>query len=122
MGTGTSDEVDTQEEEEDNEEIDDFEFQVRPNSSKHENEASTNMQSGYSDWFGALRNLYKTIDGMQRSSEIMTTTNLVDQSGKYGKTGSGNTPAEPEADYEKNSSQRGKTCISTSTKLPRTNR
>ena len=49
MGTGTGDEVDNQEEEEDNEEIDDFESQVSLNSSAHENEAFTIMETGYSD-------------------------------------------------------------------------
>ena len=41
-GTGTGDEVDTQEEEADNGEIEDFKSQVNLNSSTHQNEASTN--------------------------------------------------------------------------------
>ena len=49
MGTGAGDEVDTQEEEEDNEEIDDFDSQVSLSSSTHESEASTNMETGYSN-------------------------------------------------------------------------
>ena len=46
MGAVTGDEVDNQEEEEDNEEIDHFEFQVSLNSSTHENDASKNMETG----------------------------------------------------------------------------
>ena len=64
MGTGTSDEVDTQGEEEDNDKIDDFESQLSLNKSTHENEASTKMETGYSDRFGAVRTINKTIDGM----------------------------------------------------------
>ena len=118
MGTGTSDEVDTQEEEEDTQKIDDFESHVSLNSSTHESEASTNMETGYWDRFGAVRTINKTIDEMQRSREFMTMTNSEEQSGKDSKTGSGITAAEPEADYEGTSKQRG---ISTSTKLPGTN-
>ena len=82
MGTGTGDEVDTQEEEEDNEENDDFESQVSLNSSAHENEAFTNMETGYSDWLGAVRTIHKTIDVIQRSREFMIMTNYSVQSGK----------------------------------------
>ena len=91
MENGTVDEVNTQEVEEYNEEIDDFESHVGLNSMTHEHEASTNMETGNSDRFGAVRTINKTIDGMQRS------------------------------DFEETSRQRGKTRISTSTKLPGTN-
>ena len=80
------------------------------------------METGYSDRFATLRTTNKTIDGMQRSREFMTMTNSQEQSGKDRKTGSGNPTAEPEEDYEETSRQRGKTRISTSTKLPGTNR
>ena len=122
MGMGTGDEVDTQEEDEDNEENQDFESQVSLNSSTHENEASTNMETVYSDRFGAVTTINQTIDGMQRSREFMTMTNSDKQPGKDRRTASVNTPAEPEADYEETSRQRGKTRISTSTTLPGTNR
>ena len=49
MGTETGDEVDTQEEEEDNKEVADFESQVSLSSSTHKSEASTNMETGYSN-------------------------------------------------------------------------
>ena len=82
IGTGTGDDVDTQEEEEGNDEIEDFESQISLNSSTHENEASANMDTGYSDWFGAVRTISKTIDGMQRTMEFMTMTNSEERSGK----------------------------------------
>ena len=124
MGTGTGDEVDTQEEKEDKDEleVDDFEFQVSLNSSTHENEASTNIKTGYLDRLGAVRTISKTIDGMQRLRDFMTRTKSEEQSGKDRKTRSGTKPAEPEAEYEETSRHRGKTRISTSTKLPGTNR
>ena len=67
MGTGTGDEVDTQEEEEDNGENDNFESQVNLSSSTHEYKASTNMENGFSDRFGAVKTIDKTIDGIQHS-------------------------------------------------------
>ena len=49
LGSGAGDEVDTQEEKEDNGEIDKFESHVSLNSSTHENKASPNRETGYSD-------------------------------------------------------------------------
>ena len=49
-------------------------------------------------------------------------TNSEMQPGKYRSTGSGNPSTEPEADHEKTSRQRGKTRVSTRTKLPGFNR
>ena len=65
MGTGTGDEVDTQDEKEDKEVVDDFVSQVRLNSLTHENKASTNMETGHSDQFGMVRNINKVIDGLR---------------------------------------------------------
>ena len=45
--TGTGDEMDTREEDEDNEKIDDFEYQVILNCSTHENEESKILETGY---------------------------------------------------------------------------
>ena len=70
----------------------------------------------------AVRTMNKTFDGMQRSPQFITVTNTEEQSGNDRKTGSGITPEEPEAGYERTSRHRGKTRISTSTKLPGTNR
>ena len=52
MGTVTCDVVETQEEGKDNDEIDDFESQVK---STHENNDSTKMETGFSDRFGVVR-------------------------------------------------------------------
>ena len=52
----------------------------------------------------------------------MTVTNSEKQSGKVRKIGSGTTPAEPEADYEETSRQRGNSRISKITKKPGANR
>ena len=122
MGLGTGDKIDTQEGEEGNEKFDDFEPQVSPNSSTHENEASTNMETGYSYHFGVVRTINTSFDGIEQSREFMTKTILEVQPGKNRNTGSSITPAEPAADYEETSRQRGKTRVSTTIKLPETNR
>ena len=68
LGTGTGDEVDTQEEEEeDKEEIEDFESQGSLNSLNHGNEAYTNMENGHSEKFGSIRTIKKAIDGTKQS-------------------------------------------------------
>ena len=103
MGLGTDDKVDTQEEEEGNAKFDDFEPQLSLNSSTHENEASTNMETGYSYHFGVVRTINKRIDGIEQSREFMTMTNSEVQTGKNRNTGSSITPAEPAADYEETS-------------------
>ena len=122
LGTDTVDEVDTHEEEEDKNEIDDFKSQISLNRSTHENEASTNMKTSYSDRLGVVRTKNKTIDGIRQSRKFMTMTNSDVQPGKDRSTGSSNTPAEREANYEETSRHTGKTKVSTSTKLPGTSR
>ena len=52
----------------------------------------------------------------------VTMTNSERQPGKNRNTGPSNPPAEPEADYEETSRPKGKTRVSTSTKLPGTDR
>ena len=120
MGTCTGDEVETQEEEED--EQDDFGSQLSLNSSTHENGAPTNRETGSSDQFGVVRTINKTIDASQQSREFVTITNSEVQSGDSSNTGPSKPTMEPEADYEETSRQKGKTRVSTSTKLPGTNR
>ena len=122
MGTGTGDEVDTQEEEEDNREINDFESQLSLNSSTHESEASTNIETGYSDQFCTVRTINKTIDGLQQSREFMTMINSDLQLRTASVTVSVTTRVEREADHEATSRQRGTAGGSTSTKLPGTNK
>ena len=89
MGVATGDEVDTQEQEEEKMEIDDFKSQVSLNSSTHKNEASKNMENGYSDRFSAVRTINTTIDGKQQSREFMAMINLDVQSETTKVTGQG---------------------------------
>ena len=103
LGLGTGDKVDTQEEEEGNQKFDYFEPQVSLNSSTHENEASLNMETGYSYYFGVVRTINKSFDGIEQSGEFMTMTNLEVQPGKNRNTGSSIRPAESAADYEETS-------------------
>ena len=73
------------------------------------------MKRGYSDRFGTVRTINKTIDGIQQSRDFMTMTNSEVQFGTDRNTESAITPAEPEADYEETSRHRGKTRVMTST-------
>ena len=82
LGTGIGDEVETEEKEEDDDEQDDFESQIRLNSSNHENGASTNRETGPSDRLGMVRTINKTIDGSHHSKEFVTMTNSEVQPGK----------------------------------------
>ena len=118
----TGDEVDMQEEEEDSEETDYLESQLSPNSSTQEIEASTNMETGYLKRFGAVKNINKTIYGLQQSREFLTMANMEVQLGTDRNTGSGIQPAEPDVDYEETLRQSGKTRVSTISKLLGTNR
>ena len=119
---GTGDEAETQEEEEDDDEQDDFVSQPSLNSSTHKNGAPTNKETRSSDRFGVVRTINKTKDASQQSREFVTFTNSEVQPGDSRNTGLSNPTMEPEADYEKTTRQRGKTRVSTSTKLPGTNR
>ena len=92
------------------------------NSSTHENETSINMENGYSDPFGEVRTINKTFDGKRQSIEFMTMTFSDVRSGTTRIAGSGTTPVELEADSEDKPRQRGKTRVSTSTKLSGTKR
>ena len=73
------------------------------------------MKRGYSDRFGTVRTINKTIDGIQQSRDFMTMTNSEVQFGTDRNTESAITPAEPESDYEETSRHRGKTRVMTST-------
>ena len=122
MGTGTGDEAETQEEEEDDDEQDDFESQISHNSSTQENDAYTNRETGCTDRFVMVRTISKTTNGSNQSGDFVTMTNSEVKPGKNGNTRLCNPPADPEADYEETSRQRKKTRVSTSTKLPGTDR
>ena len=90
------------------------------NISTDENKESTNRENGYSDRFGAVRTINKTIDGIQYSREFMTMTKSDVQSGATWVTRSATTPVNPEVEYEGTSKHRIKTRVSNSTELPGT--
>ena len=81
-----------------------------------------NTENSFSDRFGAIRTINNTVDRKQRSRELMKTTGSDVRSEMTRITGSGTKPVEPEANYGEISRQRGKTRVSTSTKMPATNR
>ena len=122
MGTGTGDEAETQEEEENDDEQDDFGSQVSLNSSTQENDAYTDRETGTMDQFGVVRTISKTTNGSGQSGDFVNTTNSEVRTSKNRNTGLCDAPADPEVDHEKTSRQRIKTRVSTSTKLPGTNR
>ena len=74
------------------------------------------------DRFGVIRTISKTTNGSGQSGNFVTMTNSEMPTGKNRNTGLCNPPAEPEVDHEETSRQRIKTRVSTSTKLPGTDR
>ena len=96
MGTGTANEAETQEVEEDDDEQDDFGSQVSLNSSTHENDAYTDRKTGSMDRFGVVRTISKTTNGSSQSGDFVANRNI----------GLCNTPADPEMDHEETSRQR----------------
>ena len=122
MRTGTGDKVDIQEEDADDREIDDSDSQVSLSSLTHENETTVNMKNGYPDRFGAVRTITTPMHGLQPSREFMTIAHSDMQSGTTRVTRTGTTLGELEAEFEAPSRQRGTTRVSTSTKLPGTNK
>ena len=122
MGMDTGDKAETREEEEDDGEQDNFESQTSLNSSTQDNDAYTNRETGSMDQFGVLRTISKTTKGSKQSEAFVTMTNLEVQAGKNRNTGPCDPPADPEVDYEETSRQRSTTRVSTSIKLPGTDR
>ena len=121
MGGGAGNEGESQEEE-DEEEQGDFGSQVSLNSSTQENEAYVGRETGTMDKFGVVTTISKKANtpGQSRGFPIMT--NSESQTGESRKRGLGNALVNPEGDNEKTSRQRVKARISTSTKLPGTDR
>ena len=122
MGTGTGDEAETQEEEEDDDEQDDFGSLVSLNISTQENGAYTDRETGTMDPFGVVMTISKTTNGSGQSGDFVNMTNSEMRTGKNRNTRLCNAPTDPEVDNDKTSRQRIKTRVSTSTKLPVTNR
>ena len=122
MGTGTGDEAETQKEEDNDDGQDDFGSQVSLKSSTQENDAYTDRETGTMYQFGLIRTLSKTTNGSGQSGDFVNMNNSEMRTGKNINAGLCNAPADPEVDNEKTSRQRIKTRVSTSTKLPRTDR
>ena len=122
MGAGTRNEGKSQEEEDDEEEQVDFGSQVSLNSSTQENEAYVERETGTMDKFGVVRTISKEVNTPGQSRGFAIMTNSEPQTGESGNRGLGNALANPELDNEKTSRQRVKARISTSTKLPGTDR
>ena len=122
MGVGTGNEGESQEEEEDEEEQVDFGSQVSLNSSTQENEAYVERETGTMDKFGVVRTISKEVNTPGQSRGFAIMTNSEPRTGESRNKGLGNALADPEVDNEKTSRQRVKARISTSTKLPGTDR
>ena len=109
-------------EEEDEEEQGDFGSQVSLNSSTQENEAYVGRETGTMDKFGVVTTISKEANTPGQSRGFAIMTNSEPQTGESRNRGLGNALANPEVDNEKTSRQRVKARISTSTKLPGTDR
>ena len=122
MGTGTGDEAETQEKEEDDDGQDDFGSQVSLNSSTQENDAYTDKETGTMDQFGVVRTISRTTNGSGHSGDFVNMTNSEVRTEESRNTMLSNAQADPEVDNEMTSRQRIKARISTSTKLPEIDR
>ena len=122
MGVGTGNEGESQEEEENEEDQVDFGSQVSLNSSTRENEAYVERETGTMDNFGVVRTISKEVNTPGQSRGFAIMKNSEPRTGESRNKGLGNALADPEVDNEKTSRQRVKARISTSTKLPGTDR
>ena len=122
MGVGTGNEGESQDEEEDEGEQVDFGSQVSLNSSTQENEAYVERETGTMDKFGVVRTISKEVNTPGQSRGFAIMTNSEPQTGESRNRELGNALADPEVDNDKTSRQRVKARISTSTKLPGTDR
>ena len=125
MGVGTGNDGESQEEEEDDDEQVDFGSQIilnYLNSSTQENEPYVGKETGDKDKFGVVRTISKDANTPVQSRGFAIMTNSEPRTGENRNKGLGNALADPEVDNEKTSRQRAKARISTSTKLPGTDR
>ena len=122
MGAGTGKEGESQEEEEDDDEQVDSGSQISLNSLTQENEPYLGEETGNKDKFGVVRTISKEVNTPGQSRGFAIMTNLEQRIGENRKTGLGDALADPEVDSEKTSRQRIRARISTSTKLPGTDR
>ena len=122
MGVGTGNEGESQEEEEDDDEQVDFGSQVSLNSSTQENEPYVERETGNMGKISVVRTMSKDANTPGQSRGFAIMTNSEPRTGENRNKGLGNALADPEVDKEKTSRQRIKARISTSTKLPGTDR
>ena len=121
MGGGAGKEGESQKEEDEEDQVD-FGSQVSLNSSTQENEAYVERETGIMDKFGVVRTISKEVNTPGQSRGFAIMTNSEPQTEESRNRGLGNALADPEVDNEKTSRQRVKARMSTSTKLPGTNR
>ena len=75
MRTETDDEVSTQDEDDDYEEIEEFESQLSFSSSTHEDLKPVNIENGSSDQFGTVRTINTAANRIHHSDDFMTAVN-----------------------------------------------
>ena len=121
MGGGAGNDGESQEEE-DEEEQGDFGTQVSLNSSIQESEAHVGRETGTMDKFGVVTTISKEANTPGQSKDFAIRASSELQTGESRTRGLGNALADPEIDNGKTSRQRVKARISTSTKLPGTDR
>ena len=121
IGGGAGNEGESQEEE-DEEEQGDFGSQVSLNSLTQENEAYVGRETGTMGKFGVVTTISKEANTPGQTKDFLILTSSELQAGESRNRGLGNALADPEVDNEKTTRQRVKARISTSTKLPGTDR
>ena len=122
MGAGTGNEGKSQEEEEDDDEQVDSGSQISLNISTQENEPYLWGETGNKDKFGVVRTISKEVKTPGQSRGFAIMTNSEQRTGENRNTGLGDALVDPDLDSEKTSRQRIRARISTSTKLPGTDR
>ena len=122
MGGRAGNDGESQEDEEDEEEQGDFGSQVSLNSSIQESEAHVGRETGTMDKFGVVTTISKEANTPGQSKDFAIRTSSEPQPGESRTRGLGNALMDPEINNEKTLKQRVKARISTSTKLPGTDR
>ena len=121
MGGGAGNDGESQKEE-DEEEQGDFGSQVSLNSSIQESETHVGRETGTMDKFGVVTTISKEANTPGQSKDFAIRTSSEPQPGESRTRGLGNALMDPEINNEKTLKQRVKARISTSTKLPGTDR
>ena len=121
MGGGAGNDGESQEEE-DEEEQGDYGSQVSLNSSVQESEAHVGRETGTTDKFGVVTTISKEANTPGQSKDFTMRASSEQEPGENRTRGLGNALNDPETNNEKTLRQRVKARISTSTKLPGTDR